>query len=175
MLPLEVVGPGGSLSTSLAATLNGKTPVGEERVCLGRWHGDGGIQLRPDCGGAQPSAGGRWQLRICYACFNRQISMINSTLLNNFQHLFFPQKNHWVTSKINCKLVTFRAFDPQEGLQCITFCPYFDPSNGLYLRKLFVEGPLSVSGLFAIKVYIFYFTRLFFRKKQLLKVVSSEN
>jgi hypothetical protein len=56
MLPLEVMGLGGSLSTSLAATLNGETPVGE---CPGRRHGDGGIQLRPDSGGAQPLGRGR--------------------------------------------------------------------------------------------------------------------
>jgi hypothetical protein len=56
MLPLEVMGPGGSLSTSLETTLSGEMPVGE---CPGRQHGDGGIQLRPDGGGAWPSARGR--------------------------------------------------------------------------------------------------------------------
>ncbi len=53
MLPLEAMGPGGSLSTSLATTFNGETPVVE---CPGRRHGDGGIQLRPD--GARSSARG---------------------------------------------------------------------------------------------------------------------
>ncbi len=56
MLPLEVMGPGDSLSTSLATTLSGEMPVGE---CPGRRHGDGGLQLRPDGGGVRPSARGR--------------------------------------------------------------------------------------------------------------------
>jgi hypothetical protein len=58
MLHLEVVGPGGSLSTSLATTLNGETPVGERP---GRGQGDSGIQLRPDSRGALPLAGVHWQ------------------------------------------------------------------------------------------------------------------
>jgi hypothetical protein len=51
MLPLEVVGPGGSLSTVLIASPIGEMPVG------------GCIQLRPDGCGARPSAGdgGRWR------------------------------------------------------------------------------------------------------------------
>jgi hypothetical protein len=57
MLPLEVVDPGGSLSMILSAMFNNKTPVGEGH---GRWQGDGGIQLRLDCGDSHPSAGGRW-------------------------------------------------------------------------------------------------------------------
>jgi hypothetical protein len=60
MLPLEVVDPGGSLLTSLFAVSNGETQVGE---CPGRQHGDGGIQLRLDGGGARPLAGGRWWWR----------------------------------------------------------------------------------------------------------------
>jgi hypothetical protein len=53
MLPLEVVGPGGSLSTVLIAT-----PRQLESV-LADGYGDGGIQLRPDDNGARPSAGER--------------------------------------------------------------------------------------------------------------------
>jgi hypothetical protein len=48
MLPLEVVGPGGSLSTLLLPRLR----------MSGRRHGDGSIQLRPDDCGNGISAGG---------------------------------------------------------------------------------------------------------------------
>jgi hypothetical protein len=54
MLPLEVVGPGGSLSVLLSPRLNGEMPA---ESSLAGGNGDGGIQLRPDDGSASSSAG----------------------------------------------------------------------------------------------------------------------
>ncbi len=54
MLPLEVVGPGGSLSMLLSPRLNGEMPA---ESSLAGGNGDVGIQLRPDDGGASSSAG----------------------------------------------------------------------------------------------------------------------
>jgi hypothetical protein len=54
MLPLELVGPGGSLSMLLSPRPNGKMPV---ESSLAGGNGDGGIQLRLDDGGASSSAG----------------------------------------------------------------------------------------------------------------------
>jgi hypothetical protein len=48
MLPLKVVGPGGSLSTLMLPCIIGKMPV-PESVLAGS-NGDSGIQLRPDSG-----------------------------------------------------------------------------------------------------------------------------
>jgi hypothetical protein len=74
MLPLEVVGPGGSLSTAIIAAPYGRDASLRESWQVatateggGAWHGgDGGeensrnfIQLRPDECGTRPSAGGR--------------------------------------------------------------------------------------------------------------------
>jgi hypothetical protein len=54
MLPLEVVGPGDSLSTLLMPRLPGRTTV---RECPGSSNNDGGIQLQLDGGGARLLAG----------------------------------------------------------------------------------------------------------------------
>jgi hypothetical protein len=73
MLPLEVVGPEGSLSTAIIAAPYGRDASRESWQAAtateggGAWHGgDGGeensrnfVQLRPDECGARPSAGGR--------------------------------------------------------------------------------------------------------------------
>ncbi len=59
MLPLKVVGPGGSLSMLLLPRLNGKM-LPESSLAGG--NNDGSIQLRPDDDGASSLAGGgRWQ------------------------------------------------------------------------------------------------------------------
>ncbi len=64
MPSLEMVGPGGGLSMLLSPRPNGEMPA--EASLAG---GDGGIQLRPDNGGASSSAGGRaaaaWRLFHC--------------------------------------------------------------------------------------------------------------
>jgi hypothetical protein len=54
MPPLEVVGPGGSLSMLLLPHLNGEMPAEKSLAS-----GDGGIQLQLDNGGAPSSAGRR--------------------------------------------------------------------------------------------------------------------
>jgi hypothetical protein len=54
MLPLEVVGPDGSLSMLLSPRLNGEMPA---ESSLAGGNGDVGIQLRPDDGGTSSSAG----------------------------------------------------------------------------------------------------------------------
>ncbi len=74
MLPLEAVGPGGSLSTATIAAPYGRDASRRESWQAatatqggGAWHGgDGGeensrnfVQLRPDDCGARPSAGER--------------------------------------------------------------------------------------------------------------------
>ncbi len=54
MMPLEMVGLGGSLSKLLLPHLNGKTSV-REGILVGG-NGDGGRKLRPDNGGARTLA-----------------------------------------------------------------------------------------------------------------------
>jgi hypothetical protein len=57
MLPLEVVGPGSSLSTLLVATAYWRNA--SRRMSWHRHNDDGNIQLQPDSGGACLRAGGQ--------------------------------------------------------------------------------------------------------------------
>jgi hypothetical protein len=59
MLPLEVVDPGGSLSTVLYS--NPAVSARHQLGVLAGGNGDGGIQLRPDDGGAPLQLEGGWR------------------------------------------------------------------------------------------------------------------
>jgi hypothetical protein len=68
MLPLEVVGPGGSLSTMLYSdpAISVRCQLGD----LAGGNGDGGIQLRPGDGGARLWLGAGGGNSVAARCLN---------------------------------------------------------------------------------------------------------
>ncbi len=81
------------------------------------------------------------RLYSCCVLFQR-----TSLTTDNFQCLFYCQKNQWITFKVT--FVANRQLSApitQDGRQRITFSAHFDPFNGPNQRKSLFESNLPIS------------------------------
>ncbi len=99
------------------------------------------------------------RLYSCCVLFQR-----TSLATDNFQRLFYCQKNQRVTFKVTF-VANGQLSADKDGRQRITFSALFDPFNGPNQRKLLFESNLPISGYIYICFFSFFRENTAFVKK----------